>query len=1110
MTADAKIENNLFNDKKMEEFIQLYDDELTVNAECDPISYWIKKLDNDELRSEKTNYIRFFKIILENILGYEFTDIQYEENIGDEGRPVEFTLKKGDKDYVVVELKGTTCKDLNKRYNREQSPIEQVTNYASIKEETQWAFVSNYDEFRFFNPSYREKYISFKFKQLTDPNVLKRFLLIFSKFSLIDNDIPQILLKETRIIERELEDEFYKLFSETRLMLIKELEHSSENIDRIEAIRLSQLILNRFIFLCFAEDLRLIPSETTADVLLTPIKHKNLFEFTMWDRLNELFRFADKGNEERGIGSFNGGLFKESLRHLEIRDKIEDISFFNDCYKTWKFEEKYKEIESLLGVYKDNLNPIYKNLLLISSFDFGSELSVNILGHIFENSIGDIEELKDETTERRKKDGVYYTPEYITDYICRNTIIPYLSKNGKSKTTHELITEYENTCSLDELDKKLKDIKIIDMACGSGAFLNKAVDVLFEIHETLHTSKYAQDETLNKYFDSLDKRKQIIINNIYGVDINEESVEITKLSLFLKLATSTGFKEGFKLPNLDKNIKCGNSLVDDESIAGNKAFNWHQEFKEVFDNNAFDIILGNPPYIKETVNRSAFDGLRNSAYYQGRMDIWTFFGCVALDLIKDDGLIGFIAPNNWITNNGASKFRNKVNNEAKFERFIDFGNYKVFDSAEIQTMIYIMKKNDSDNRYVFNYCKILDDKLTQDEITSLLQMNSNTKKYVKFEATFDREINKDNYFNFIRKDIANILNKLSNKDVIYLEDNEISQGIVPNPDKVNSRNIKKINVKTIEKYNIKEGDNVFVFPKDSLENLTYFERQFVKPTYDPSDMNRYIFPNEYTKELLYLTPNNTNDIDLTSIKNILTHLTPYFDIMDDRRENKSGSRENYHLHWYRDETFFDTGEKILSVRKCETPTFVYTTEEAYVMLSFNVIKTERINLKYLTGLLNSRIIEFWLKYKGKMQGNNYQIDKEPLLKIPIKYEETEITEQIKNSVDYIIELNKNLLKEIKGFNKWLIRTFSPNIPMINNYYELKYDEFLLKLKENGVNIRTRETQELIENEFNKSTTIIKPLKNKINNVESKLNELTYQLYELTDDEIAIIENSFSE
>lgn len=648
MTSKAKIENNLFNDKKMEEFIELYDDALTIQSDCDPISYWIKKLEQDELKSEKTNYIKFFKIILENILGYKFTDIKYEESIGDEGRPVEFTLKKDNKDYVVVELKGTTYKDLNKRYNREQSPIEQVTNYASIKEDTQWAFVSNYNKFRLFNPSYREKYISFKFKQLTNPDVLKKFLLIFSKFSLIEKDIPQTLLKETRIIERELEDEFYKLFSETRLMIIEELKNYS-GYSNLEAIRLAQLILNRFIFLCFAEDLKLIPSETTADVLLTPIKHKNLFEFTMWDRINELFRFADKGNIERGIGSFNGGLFKENLRHIEIRDKVEDPLFFKDCH-ILKSKDKYNDINQLLGVYKDTLNPIYKNLLLISSYDFGSELSVNILGHIFENSIGDIEELKNETTERRKKEGVFYTPEYITDYICRNTIIPYLSISGKSNTVHELISEYEKENKLDELDFKLKQIRILDPACGSGAFLNKSVDVLFEIHKALYDSLYS-DEQLDKYvFDSLDSRREIISNNIYGVDLNEESAEITKLSLFLKLATTTGVKQGFKLPNLDNNIKCGNSLIDDETV-DKKAFKWEEEFELILNEGGFDIVVGNPPYVRqELINPLEKDFLNNNYKTCTKStDLYVGFFERSINMMKENGYFSFICSNKFIS-----------------------------------------------------------------------------------------------------------------------------------------------------------------------------------------------------------------------------------------------------------------------------------------------------------------------------------------------------------------------------------------------------------------------------------------------------------------------------
>lgn len=1108
----SNIINNIFNQKKMESRINEHDEKFEDLIDKTALNKWIDKLEKDELRDEKKNYLKFYDIILKELLGYETDDVEFEEDNGKEGRPVEFTLKKDDKPYAVIEVKGTTYKDLSKRYGNSQSPVEQVTNYASAKGEIKWAIVTNYDEFRFFNPFARDKYISFKFRQLKDENILKQFLLIFSKYSLIEKEIPKKLLNDTHLIERDLEDEFYELYSETRSMLIKEIEFTSEDIDRIEAIRLSQLILNRYIFLCFAEDLHLIEEETTTDILTNPLINKTLSEThsMMWRSLNDLFIFAKEGNPERNILNFNGGLFEEELSNLKIRDKIFDLNFYDDCYKEWKFEEKYEEIEEKLGVYKDTVNPIYKNLLIISSFDFGSEVDVNILGHIFEHSIGDIEELKDDDREQRQNDGIFYTPPYITEYICRNTIIPYLSKSGEANTVEQLISEYNLSSSeLDKLDEKLKNIKIVDPACGSGAFLNKATDVLLDIHEYFHSVRYANSAgKLDQWFDSVENRRQILHNNIYGVDLNEESVEITKLSLFLKLSTTSGIKQGFKLPNLDKNIKCGNSLVSDKNI-DDKAFNWREEFKEIFNNGGFDIIVGNPPYIKEKKNKKAFTPIKNSKYYQGKMDIWTFFGSIALDLIKDDGLISFIAPNNWVTNAGASKFRNKVNDEAKFEKYIDFGNYKVFDDAEIQTMIYIMKKNSENISYSFDYRKILNDKLTREEVNNLLYITGDNNNFTQFKTLFDRNINKDEYFNFNEKDIANILNKLPNKNVIYLKDSEISQGIVPNPDKVNSRNIKKIDNLTIEKYNITVGDNVFVFPRGYLENLTDFEKEFLKPTYEPTDMGKYRFPYTYSNELLYLTPLNTKNIDLSSIKNLISHLTPYFDIMEDRRENKKGSRENYHLHWQRDEQFFDVGEKILCVRKCDKPTFIYTTEKAYVQLSFNIIKTERISLKYLTGILNSNIIEFWLKYKGKMQGNNYQIDAEPLTKIPIRYEKNNLNKLIENITEDIIGYNSNLSEEIYKFNKWINRTIPTNLNIGIEYYNLTYDEFLLELKNQGANINSRDMQELIEEEFNKSINLIKPLLNKIMESEKLLNKYVYELYNLNPKDIEIIEKNLN-
>lgn len=411
MESEERIQNTIFNDKRMDAYIDKYFEEFTLSPEQEEaLNIWIDKLNNDQLTSEKGNYHNFFEIILEDLLGYKRSDVKHEENIGDEGHPVEFVLEKDGKDYVIIELKGTTYKDLTKRRPGHQSPVEQATNYASAKKETEWATVSNYDEFRFFNPTARDNYISFKFRQLQDLEIFKKFLLVFSKFSLIDEDIPKKLLNETKVIERELENEFYQLYSDTRLMIIKELEYSSEDIGRIEAIKLSQIILNRFIFLCFAEDLALMEEETTADVLLTPLKHRNLIGNTMWNRLNELFIFANQGNKHRRIPAFNGGLFKDDLSNLKIRDEIEDMSFFENWNLKEDFEDKYEDIAKLIGVYKDTLNPIFINLLIISTYDFDSELDVNILGHIFENSISDIEELKNDNQEQRKKDGVYYTP----------------------------------------------------------------------------------------------------------------------------------------------------------------------------------------------------------------------------------------------------------------------------------------------------------------------------------------------------------------------------------------------------------------------------------------------------------------------------------------------------------------------------------------------------------------------------------------------------------------------------------------------------------------------------------------------------------------------------
>ncbi len=1006
--------NNLFNEKKMEEFIELYDSNLVINSPNeDPVCDWIKKLNNNELEDEKKNYANFLVIILERLLGYKIEDIAYETDPGSEGRPVEFTFKKGEKEYVVVELKGTKTKDLNKRYNRGQSAIEQVTNYASIKEETQWAFVSNYNEFRLFNPNYREKYISFKFKSLTDPEVLKKFLLIFSKFSLIEEDIPQTLLRETRIIERELEDEFYQLFSETRLMLIKEWEYSSEDIDRVEAIRLAQLILNRYIFICFAEDLKLIPSETTADVLITPLEKKNLFEFTMWNRLNELFRFMDKGNEVRGIGSFNGGLFKENLKNLEIRDFIEDLHFYDDCYKNWKFEEKYDEMTNLLGEYKDTLNPIYKNLLVISSFDFESELSVNILGHIFENSIGDIEELKEEldkdkTKEKQKKDGIFYTPEYVTDYICKDVIISYLSMNGNATTIHELIKEYETNDNLKELDKKLKQVKIIDPACGSGAFLNKAVDVLFEIHQDLHDSMYANDDSLDQYFDSLESRRQIISDNIYGVDLNEESVEITKLSLFLKLASNTGITKGFQLPNLDKNIKCGNSLIDDEEIVANKAFNWKEEFKDIFDNGGFDIVVGNPPYGAKLPKKEK--NFLNKNYIKGGSETAISFIKMSKDkLLKSKGKLGFIIPKAFTYASNYDSIRSDVLQD--IELVIDCG--KVWKNVKLEQIIFILTKDLSIDNYLIG---------VRDEETFKILDNLPKDSYNEFKLILNGVTNLE----------LNLAKKIKKSEVFLSDISSNKRGIIKS-DFLDFGEFKYIGGKQIQRDGIQDirGFSNDYDEKAIIKENSVLVQGIVAHIQKPTDH-------------IKITACIPQDIDYLIVDNInqITINAPYPNYLVWALLNSNL------INWY-----------------CYR--FIYG--KAIRTMRFDNPVTSRIPLPKLGGNLVEILIN-----NSKKLNENY---------IKLRQTRSKFFNRLNNHFKGI-KINKNL----------------------NNFEKIDFNKFLKILSNQGFKLSLKKEDEW-EDYFNHHKNNCLVLYDEIRSLESNIDDLIYELYELTEEEISIIEES---
>jgi len=607
--------------------------------------------------------------------------------------------------------------------------------------------------------------------------------------------------------------------------------------------------------------------------------------------------------------------------------------------------------------------------------------------------------------------GVDINPKSVL--ICRLRLWIELLKNAYYKET-----EYTELETLPNID--------INIKCGNSLlsrfelnddvfksipnFKKKLSDYKFWVNEY----KNAKDRNLKKqltenikvFVDEFKKRDPKVVKLQKDLDkkSNEFYNRFVTQKLFAETANPKVIKEKEKLEQEIEKITNEIKTLNANKLYKN-AFEWRFEFPEVLSNDGefkgFDLIIGNPPYIKEYENRNAFDGLRSLKCYQGKMDIWYLFGDLGLKILKPERYLCFIATNNWVTNAGASNFRNIVIENSQVINLTDFGAYMIFENASIQTMIMLFKNNKTADNYTFDYRKLEGNKLVLEDVLNLLD-GKETANSAFLLPTIKRESLTDKSLTFNTDENSDLLNRIKAKHNFIIDPKkEIAQGIVPNPDVVNNNNILKLPAQRVKTENIKVGDGVFILDKGYFNKLSVNESKYIKPIYEPYLIDKY-FINDYDKEIIYITKKNFKN----DAPKLISHLEKFKEIMDDRRENQQGKLSFNHLHWPRDEYFFEKGEKILSVRKCAVPTFAYTQEEAYVMMSFNVIRSKRINLKYLTGLLNSRLIAFWLRKKGKMQGNAYQLDKEPLLEIPIYKPADKDAIEIAKLVDKILFLKQ--------------------------------------------------------------------------------------------------------
>ena len=495
--------------------------------------------------------------------------------------------EKQDKTLAVIEVKDAKT-DINKSQKREGnlSPTQQGFKYKPQYSDCRWVIVSNFFETKLFVDTmidYEARTLETLLDETDNYFQFRKFYYLLCADNLIKEtgkSKTEDLLTAVRIQEEQITKAFYKEYKGLRATLIQDLKKNNSDVDIEILITKAQKIIDRMVFIHFCEDNGLLPQNKTKAY----VERAKEFDFEPWELLQRVFKGIDKWSDKLEIPApwYNGGLFADDkvLDGLKVSDTI--------CQK----------------------------FIDLGRYDFAEDLSVNILGHIFEQSISDLEELREEyvegekeTVSKRKKDWIFYTPEYIVDYIVSNSLGKYLEEKyyeicKKIELTNLLYKESFLDIPIiswsnrqwnikkffkvyQEYQKVLQNVKVLDPACGSGAFLVKVFDYLLtqnrKVFEILRALSWKNDDWL---FNLTDLAKDILQNNIFGVDLNAESVEITKLSLWLKTA-----KKGKKLATLDNNVKCGNSLIDDPAVAGDKAFDWSKEFPSILKTEANDFHL---------------------------------------------------------------------------------------------------------------------------------------------------------------------------------------------------------------------------------------------------------------------------------------------------------------------------------------------------------------------------------------------------------------------------------------------------------------------------------------------------------------------------------------
>jgi len=610
----------------------------------------------------------FFAAILEKLLGYKTADPDSIYTLAFE-RPIRrgqvdvalgrFSESDGLNEIVApFEFKGPRADLDAPTPGRGRSPVQQAWDYAMDAPGARWVLVTNCLEVRLYGFGRgRDAYEVFDLARLDEEAEHERLWLLLSAERLLGGALEQ-LLRDSDSAAKDITERLYVDYKLLRERLIDFARNSAEGpkLADLVAIEAAQKILDRILFIAFAQRTDLLPDR----LLERAAKAQNEFSpEPIWRNFTALFRAVDQGAKHLHIWPYNGGLF--------AHDAVADALVLPDA---------------LAG-----------EVAALGAWDYRREVPVTVLGHIFEQSITDIERLKAEsrgeappTVSKRKREGVVYTPDMVTRFLVERTVGLTLHEAFEDAWARHRMGEGAGDKAQRAFWKDylatLRGVTIVDPACGSGAFLVAAFDALASEYRRAEKALEALGEPVD--FDVFD---EIVGKNLFGVDVNAESVEITRLSLWLKTA-----RRDHRLQNLEATIRVGDSLIEDAAFTA-RPFDWRAAFPQVFERGGFDVVIGNPPYVRMELIKTVKPYLeQHYVVATDRADLYAYFFERGVGLLKEGGRLGFISSSTFFRTGSGEALRKFLSDKTSIESLVDFGDAQVFEGVTIYPAILTLRK----------------------------------------------------------------------------------------------------------------------------------------------------------------------------------------------------------------------------------------------------------------------------------------------------------------------------------------------------------------------------------------------------------------------------------